>query len=189
MEPPSFLNNKPDEFSCKFGEKFPAKAYYEFLSSQDRTSRLIQVSKISYKSIWIKFVPPKVQLFMWMVLQNALATKNDLINRGCEITSTRCSFYTTEGETITHLFLRCTYATEIWSYFLKGFNQKWDQSKDMEQQMMAWKFWIGRKIWPLMIFSIIWVIWKRWWWKREAEKQEHHLSMDIYIDLVHIYQF
>lgn len=66
---------------------------------------------------WMKLVgklhiPPKIQHFLWRLLNNALPVGELLAIRGinAELQCKRCG----EAETLRHLFLQCPFAVELW---------------------------------------------------------------------------
>jgi hypothetical protein len=63
-------------------------------------------------AIWKIGVPPKVQLFLWLVSHNKLATVDNLNKRGFSKLE-QCSFCA-EKESITHIFFECDVAKVIW---------------------------------------------------------------------------
>ena len=59
-------------------------------------------------SIWQKGVPPKVQSFLWLVVQNRLCTKDFLLCHNIiPVDQAFCIFGENEIETSNHLLLHC----------------------------------------------------------------------------------
>lgn len=67
-------------------------------------------------SIWNKWLPIKVNCFLWRLLLNRLPTKSILASKGIPVPSTACSLCSLEEETIEHLFYECSAAKEIWNW-------------------------------------------------------------------------
>jgi hypothetical protein len=65
-------------------------------------------------AIWKVVVPPKVQLFLWLLSHNKLATVDNLKKRGADKPEQWCFFF--EKESIVHLFFECVVAKLIWSF-------------------------------------------------------------------------
>lgn len=153
------LTEEEDSIQCNGSIGFTTKFCYNWLIERSDSPS----SQVPYSCIWIKHVPPKVQVFLWSAAQNAIATTNTLVRRGCAVNNMTCSLCSQEDETVSHLLLHCQITSQIWSYFLKGYNVKWVQSRDICSQLQAWKFRrgrnMGRKIWPLLMFAICWVLW------------------------------
>jgi hypothetical protein len=59
-------------------------------------------------------VPPKIQLFLWLLSHNKLATIDNLNKKGMS-KPTQCCFCA-EDESTGHLFFECVVAREIWRY-------------------------------------------------------------------------
>lgn len=65
-----------------------------------------------FKSVWGSAMMPKIQLFLWKVLQGAIPTGENLQKRGV-LTNTnyiRCG----AQETTNHLFFHCDFAKQVW---------------------------------------------------------------------------
>jgi hypothetical protein len=67
-----------------------------------------------WKKIWKVLGPLKAKTLLWLPLQNCLLTWDNLQRRGWE-GSSRCSLCGLASETVSHLFLTCSYAVTIWS--------------------------------------------------------------------------
>lgn len=95
--------------------------------------------------------------------QNSIPTTDNLIRRGCQIQNLTRYLCNQFPETVDHPFLHCSYSHAIWNYFLGGHNARWVQAGTLTRQLQAWKFRRGqnrgRKLWPLIIFVIVWTPW------------------------------
>ena len=62
--------------------------------------------------VWKIHIPPKIQHFLWRLLNNALPVGELLAIRGikAELQCKRCG----EAETLQHMFLQCPFAGELW---------------------------------------------------------------------------
>ena len=56
---------------------------------------------------------PKIDLFIWTLLHERILTGENLERRGID-GPFRCPLCAAEGETTTHLFLKCSYANSVW---------------------------------------------------------------------------
>jgi hypothetical protein len=65
-------------------------------------------------AIWKIGVPPKVQMFLWVLSHKKLATIDNMRKRGIDKPE-QCSFCA-EKESIMHLFFECVAAKVIWGY-------------------------------------------------------------------------
>jgi hypothetical protein len=59
-------------------------------------------------------VPPKIQLFLWLLSHNKLATIDNLNKKGIKKPKQCC--FCAEEESIVHLFFECVVAKAVWSY-------------------------------------------------------------------------
>jgi len=62
--------------------------------------------------IWNKAIPPSKSMLMWRILQEKIPTDDQLLKRGCQLPSI-CNLCNFSVETTNHLFLECSFATQI----------------------------------------------------------------------------
>lgn len=67
------------------------------------------------KMIWKASIPPSRSFLIWRLLHNRVATDENLQKRGVTTVSI-CSLCLNCDESYEHLFLKCNYALEIWSW-------------------------------------------------------------------------
>lgn len=63
---------------------------------------------------WSKWVPVKVNIFMWRAALNRIPTSAALRRRNIEIDTMACSLCGVDDETVDHLFSGCGVAGEVW---------------------------------------------------------------------------
>lgn len=90
---------------------FTVKAVYDSLSLSENGSL--------NKYIWKGKVPPKIKIFLWLLVNNAILTKDNLRTRNWN-GDPRCVFCD-DIETVSHLFFTCHVARVIWSIVAKCF--------------------------------------------------------------------
>lgn len=84
------------------------KDTYLFLTSN-------QPQNISWaKVIWHIAIPPSKSLLIWRLLYNKLPTDDNLSLRGCHTTSI-CNLCSAAQESSQHLFMDCSFASQLWS--------------------------------------------------------------------------
>lgn len=70
------------------------------------------VTPMFVPAVWTIEVPPKIQMFLWLLAHNKLMTTDNLLKRGI-IKPKSCQFCC-EDEYITHLFFECVVAKYLW---------------------------------------------------------------------------
>lgn len=84
---------------------FFVKSIYNFLSFRGITT----VQALTW---WDSKLPPKIQVFMWLLTHNKILTKSNLLKRGW---TGNCScHFCLSRETVDHLFLNCSRTRQIW---------------------------------------------------------------------------
>ena len=68
----------------------------------------------TYNSIWKARIPLKIKIFLWLVRQKRILTKDRLSKQGWT-GDTKC-VYCSHMESVDHLFVNCTYARSIWNW-------------------------------------------------------------------------
>ncbi|WCJ29809.1 Retrovirus-related Pol polyprotein from type-1 retrotransposable element R2 [Euphorbia peplus] len=107
-------------WSCSKNGVYSVKSGYQQAesirrSNEGSSSTLRTQSKI-WRIIWQSKVPPKVKLFSWKAVHNALPTLNELFKRGINVED-YCCFCGSVGETLSHILCSCFRAKEIWKLF------------------------------------------------------------------------
>ncbi len=69
---------------------------------------------VDWQTIWNKWVPEKINIFMWRVLRNGLPTRANLATRWVQIESIYCPIRYDNIEILDHYLLRCRQAAELW---------------------------------------------------------------------------
>jgi len=83
---------------------FSTKSVYDFLNKDNSGNR--------FKHVWKAKIPYKIKIFMWLVENNAVLTKGNLLKRHW-VGSPTCHFCF-ENESIDHLFFQCPVAKTTW---------------------------------------------------------------------------
>jgi len=83
---------------------FSSKSVYEALTKENSRKR--------FKHIWKAKLPYKIKIFMWLVENDAILTKDNLLRRHW-VGDPTCSFCH-DTESIEHLFFHCPIAKIIW---------------------------------------------------------------------------
>ncbi|CAN0825732.1 hypothetical protein LINGRAHAP2_LOCUS482 [Linum grandiflorum] len=69
-----------------------------------------------HRCIWMIEVPTKVQCFMWLLFYGRILTLDNLQRRGL-IAPNWCVLCRRNAESVSHIFLSCSFAKRIWRWF------------------------------------------------------------------------
>jgi hypothetical protein len=69
----------------------------------------------TYKVTWDSDLPLKIQVFLWLIQNDRLLTKQNMGKRGW-LGDQLCSFCHQAIETVDHLFVTCDYFQQIWHW-------------------------------------------------------------------------
>jgi zinc-binding in reverse transcriptase len=108
---------------------------------------------------WTLPIPLIVKVFMWLVTQNKILTKHNLMKRGW-VGSTLCTMCD-ETETVSHLFLMCNFAEQIW--FWMGKCQHYYIYWNNFSNVMAFAATLSgnmQKYFLVVLSSVCWSLWK-----------------------------
>jgi hypothetical protein len=107
------LSNEPDKISWIFEKsgRFSVKSVYNGLTKND--------SGLYHKKIWKGKIPPKIKFFMWLLTNDAILTRDNLVKRKW-VGDPSCLFCDS-AESVDHLFFQCPVAKVIWSIVAKCF--------------------------------------------------------------------
>jgi len=100
------FDNTNDVVSWKRNTKgiFSTRSAYDFLTSND--------SGLSFSHIWKAKIPHRIKIFMWLLENNAVLTKDNLIKRNWSRSPT--CYFCPSPENIDHLFFQCPAAKVLW---------------------------------------------------------------------------
>jgi hypothetical protein len=145
------LSDNKDSVRWKWtsNKQFSMKLVYLHLTSNE--------NGMAYSEIWKAKIPPKIKIFMWMVAQRAMLTKDNMIDRnwqgdpGC--------YFCGEIETVDHLLFQCPISI-VWGVLAIYFNQRVRPSSYEE-------FWLwikralpgGDDVYMLGFAAVCWAIW------------------------------
>lgn len=109
--------------------------------------------------IWRAKIPLKIKIFIWLIQQNAILTKDNLIRRNWK--GNKFCAFCNEEETISHLFFECVVVKYVWSIIALtiGANCR----PELAEQYMVWiqKFLpSGKKFHIVGLAAVIWATWK-----------------------------
>jgi hypothetical protein len=100
------LSDEPDVVLWKWikNKIFSVKSVYEHLTRDDRGS--------SYRRIWKSKISTKIKTFMWLIEQDAILTKDNMLKRKWH-GDPNC-YFCNSPESMNHLFFECPVAKVTW---------------------------------------------------------------------------
>ncbi|KAL0700618.1 hypothetical protein Bca4012_056740 [Brassica carinata] len=152
---------------CKSGN-YTVKTGYHLQRLMDKENNNNQVSSSlaphfnthTLNRFWSLRIPPKIKIFWWKIMHNALPVADNLNKRGCRIDK-GCQICGGDLENIKHMLLECRVAREIWSISLLDKFPPLEQEdtvlhfveKMIEQstnnQENIFSFFLGWRIWKM----------------------------------------
>ena len=122
---------------------------------------------LPWKSIWRSKAPPRVAFFVWTAALGRILTTDNLRRRRV-IVLDYCWLCKRNGESIPHLLLHCSYARELWNFFLNIFGISWVMPFGIVDFLSCWGGGCRntriRKVWDMVPLCIFWCI----WWERNT---------------------
>lgn len=114
------------------------------------------IKQVHVSAVWAIKVPPRVHMFLWLLINNKVLTRDNLAKRR-KIEDESCLFCS-EKETCQHLFFDCVVAKQCWHMFsvLLGSIVGFDIAN-------IGKFWLSNKKYVLLNMvtsAVLWSIWK-----------------------------
>ncbi|XP_071713251.1 uncharacterized protein [Rutidosis leptorrhynchoides] len=103
------LHDRPDTWSCTLSSdgNYTVKSTRDYLDK-----RMLPSSNVT--SVWFKFLPRKVNVFLWRLRLDSLPARWNLFAKGIEINSIVCPVCSNGVETRDHLFFDCEMALDLW---------------------------------------------------------------------------
>ncbi|XP_071686998.1 uncharacterized protein [Rutidosis leptorrhynchoides] len=115
-------------------------------------------------TFWSALFPSKINIFLWRLRLNRLATKDNIARKGIELPHGNCIWCVSHEETASHVFCACDISRQIWcniGSWINIFIPTWNSLDD---------FWIwfdsiqlnGKRLMVVrsIIFSTLWNIWR-----------------------------
>jgi hypothetical protein len=115
----SLQANTPDRWrwTPETAGNFTVSSCYTFLVAAAPQILLDENTVKALQELWLNDLPTKVSIFAWRLLQNKLATRDELSNRGIILDPVHktCVLCFCLAETCDHLFFLCPFTHKIWT--------------------------------------------------------------------------
>ncbi|KAJ4782011.1 RNA-directed DNA polymerase (reverse transcriptase)-related family protein [Rhynchospora pubera] len=92
--------------------KLPGAKGYFSTNSVYHFIKTLPAPRSSLNPIWKFRIPPRFKIFLWQMLQNKIATLDNLQRRGWSLPN-RCSLCLADCETVQHLFNQCPFSLDF----------------------------------------------------------------------------
>ncbi|CAN1254586.1 LINE-1 reverse transcriptase homolog [Linum perenne] len=100
------------QWPLKTSESFSVQSFYQLLCSQEYPGWC----DFPESTIWKRGVPTKIAGLVWQVFHRRVSTMDNLHKRGL-IGPNFCVMCRADLESVSHLFLSCTFASRVWTIF------------------------------------------------------------------------
>jgi hypothetical protein len=144
------LQEDDDQIIWSFSSngKFSVQSLYAVINHRG-------VVPLYVSSVWKLKIPPRVQIFLWLLTKNKILTRDNVAKRR-EVSHKTCLFCN-EPESVNHLFFECCVAKRIWPVISEVLNLRsiWNF------EYMA-TFWLANKkhlLTNIISSAIIWSLW------------------------------
>jgi hypothetical protein len=148
----NFTSNK-DSVAWTVGTagRFSVKSVYNAMTFND--------SGPSHSKIWKSKIPAKIKIFLWLLLNNAVLTKDNLIKRKW-VGNPTC-YICNQIESASHLFFQCSTAKAVWAIVARCIGAN-NVPKSLNQCWLWCERWLpfGKQFHTMGIAAICWAIWK-----------------------------
>ncbi|GKU90798.1 hypothetical protein SLEP1_g4749 [Rubroshorea leprosula] len=140
---------------------YTTKSAYQALT---RAHRSVQRGPALSK-VWQEYIPSKISVFAWQVLQDKIPTKLNLLKRGIiqDIADYKCILCGLASEDPNHLFIHCKIAWGLWNNCYRWWGSKQVLDRDcgrvFDQHPFIFNIKEVRRGWECIWFSVIWSIW------------------------------
>jgi hypothetical protein len=111
------------------------------------------------KKIWRAKIPLKIKIFMWLIHQNAILTKENLLKRKWQ-GDPKCRFCS-DPESINHLFFECPMAKFSWSLIAMVVGADCRPTSFAQFWLWAQKYMANGSIFHMVgLAAVVWAIWR-----------------------------
>jgi hypothetical protein len=142
---------------------FPSPQKGFKVSSFYRTLSLVKDCSFPWKSIWKPKVPSRVSFFFWVASLGKILTTENLRKRNIILVSW-CCLCKSNGETVDHLLLHCSFTKEVWDMVFVLFGVHWVMPRKLVDLLACWQGCFGQHrhiaIWKCIPHCLLWCIWR-----------------------------
>lgn len=131
--------------------KFIFKSIYNTLAESDAGPY--------HKKVWEGKIPAKIKIFVQLILNNAVLTKDNLLKRNWAGDPT--CYFCTNAKTVSHLFFQCSMAKAVWAITAKSLGAL-NVPRSIDHCWSWCELWLphGKQFHTVGIAAKYWAIWK-----------------------------
>ncbi|XP_048615950.1 uncharacterized protein LOC125588571 [Brassica napus] len=162
--------SREDSFTWKFNRNGLMSVHSAYGLAREETIKECHSEALALPSlnpikerIWKIPTVPKIRIFLWKVLSEAIPVADLILKRGMKVDE-RCQLCGLEGETIQHVLFQCAVARQVWA--LSGIPQPMFEMQEghlfsninylMNLKAQSWGSMEEKRAWPW----VLWFLWK-----------------------------
>nr|GEZ09502.1 RNA-directed DNA polymerase, eukaryota, reverse transcriptase zinc-binding domain protein [Tanacetum cinerariifolium] len=113
---------------------------------------------------WNRYIPIKVNVFLWRLVLNKLPTSVNLDRKEIDVDSVLCPICCVDVETVNPVFFSCEMAKDLWALMAR----RWELDIPICSNFMEWCSWIdsshlsskAKLVLEGVAGSLLWSIWR-----------------------------
>jgi hypothetical protein len=145
------LSNEPDDYIWTFCSNgiYSSQSLYKVVNFRG-------ISPVYLPAVWSLKIPPRVHFFQWLLSQNKVLTRDNVLKRVSVQDKTR--LFCSENESANHLFFECVVARQMWAFISEANSTECGAS----YELMA-NFWLSNKrfcVLNIFTSAALWGLWK-----------------------------
>ncbi|GKE45288.1 RNA-directed DNA polymerase, eukaryota [Tanacetum coccineum] len=109
---------------------------------------------------WVKFIPIKINIFVWPARRDCLPTRHNLVHKGVVLESTSCLVCLSGVEDVHHILFRCSLAQEV----LHRVCRWWEMDFQHWNSFSEWEVWFSAIRLPVIVKSLMEGVFYVAWW-------------------------
>lgn len=159
----SFNGQLSDRWNWMYSKDAVKEGYQQI--TKEKNSEQSQLEDWA-KCVWNKWVPTKINVFVWRLIQDRIPTLPNLKRRNI-INQEEADFCRLceekEEESIMHLFFNCRFASQIWKLVMDWLDFQLTPDVYVKDQLTKFANSFHEKskeIWQIFWHGVVWHIWK-----------------------------
>lgn len=167
------LSERRDRWKCIGGPK------EEFTVNWLRSKLTNKQNQVNGKNRWSKWLPNKINIFIWKLFRKRLPVKEVLKEKGIIQSSNECELCRSQCESINHMFVDCPVAVAVWAKIAAWWGLDFRLSGNLEEVMdklsATGNNFIQKKVIETVGYATLLFIWRNrndWIFKKTTRRIE-----------------